>query len=203
MNQNKKLQTIFDNFNFLAKQPFEIGVSLGIFIFALMLGLIGLDIWNNTGSRFGIFLLILNLVIIVIVIVHIANMKETVNIYNNGTSGQFLYKKSLQLTRFIQRELVFQIGDSKFPTAKTQIQKYNNKIRLLSFVVVFENEAYLFIRLPKNVNARRDLEELDEIADDIALELGLTKSSFQNFINHKSIGLGYVSRAKYKVMRLS
>ena len=192
MNQNKKLQTIFDNFNFLAKQPFEIGVSLGIFIFALMLGLIGLDIWNNTGSRFGIFLLILNLVIIVIVIVHIANMKETVNIYNNGTSGQFLYKKSLQLTRFIQRELVFQIGDSKFPTAKTQIQKYNNKIRLLSFVVVFENEAYLFIRLPKNVNARRDLEELDEIADDIALELGLTKSSFQNFINHKSIGLGYV-----------
>ena len=203
MNQNKKLQTIFDNFNFLAKQPFEIGVSLGIFIFALMLGLIGLDIWNNTGSRFGIFLLILNLVIIVIVIVHIANMKETVNIYNNGTTGQFLYKKSLQLTRFIQRELVFQIGDSKFPTAKTQIQKYNNKIRLLSFVVVFENEAYLFIRLPKNVNARRDLEELDEIADDIALELGLTKSSFQNFINHKSIGLGYVSRAKYKVMRLS
>ena len=203
MNQNKKLQTIFDNFNFLAKQPFEIGVSLGIFIFALMLGLIGLDIWNNTGSRFGIFLLILNLVIIVIVIVHIANMKETVNIYNNGTSGQFLYKKSLQLTRFIQRELVFQIGDSKFPTAKTQIQKYNNKIRLLSFVVVFENEAYLFIRLPKNVNARRDLEELDEIADDIALELGLTRSSFQNFINHKSIGLGYVSRAKYKVMRLS
>lgn len=203
MNQNKKLQTIFDNFNFLAKQPFEIGVSLGIFIFALMLGLIGLDIWNNTGSRFGIFLLILNLVIIVIVIVHIANMKETVNIYNNGTSGQFLYKKSLQLTRFIQRELVFQIGDSKFPTAKTQIQKYNNKIRLLSFVVVFENEAYLFIRLPKNVNARRDLEEQDEIADDIALELGLTKSSFQNFINHKSIGLGYVSRAKYKVMRLS
>lgn len=203
MNQNKKLQTIFDNFNFLAKQPFEIGVSLGIFIFALMLGLIGLDIWNNTGSRFSIFLLILNLVIIVIVIVHIANMKETVNIYNNGTSGQFLYKKSLQLTRFIQRELVFQIGDSKFPTAKTQIQKYNNKIRLLSFVVVFENEAYLFIRLPKNVNARRDLEELDEIANDIALELNLTKSSFQDFINHQNLGLGYISRAKYKVMRLS
>ena len=203
MNQNKKLQAIFDSFNFIAKQPFEIGVSLGICGFALIFGLIGLDIWNNTGSGFGIFLLILNLVIIVILIVRIANMKETVDIYNNGTSGQYLYKKSLQLTRFIQRELVFQIDDSKFPTAKTQIQKYNNKIRLLSFVVVFENEAYLFIRLPKNVNARRDLEELDEIADDIALELGLTKSSFQNFINHKSIGLGYVSRAKYKVMRLS
>ena len=195
MNQNKKVQAIFDNFNFIAKQPFEIGVSLGICGFALIFGLIGLDIWNNTGSGFGIFLLILNLVIIVILIVHIANMKETVNIYNNKSSGQFLYRKSLQLTRFIQRELVFQIDDSKFPTAKTQIQKYNNKIRLLSFVVVFENEAYLFIRLPKNVNARRDLEELDEIADDIALELGLTKSSFQNFINHRSIGLGYVSRA--------
>ena len=203
MNQNKKVQAIFDNFNFIAKQPFEIGVSLGICGFALIFGLIGLDIWNNTGSGFGIFLLILNLVIIVILIVHIANMKETVNIYNNKSSGQFLYRKSLQLTRFIQRELVFQIDDSKFPTAKTQIQKYNNEIRLLSFVVVFEREAYLFIRLPKNVSARRDLEELQEIADDIALELGLTKSSFQNFINHRSIGLGYVSRAKYKVMRLS
>lgn len=203
MNQNKKVQAIFDNFNFIAKQPFEIGVSLGICGFALIFGLIGLDIWNNTGSGFGIFLLILNLVIIVILIVHIANMKETVNIYNNKSSGQFLYRKSLQLTRFIQRELVFQIDDSKFPTAKTQIQKYNNKIRLLSFVVVFENEAYLFIRLPKNVNARRDLEELDEIANDIALELNLTKSSFQDFINHQNLGLGYISRAKYKVMRLS
>ena len=130
-------------------------------------------------------------------------MQEVPKSYSNKVSGDFLYKRSLQLTRFVQKELVSQIDDSRFSTAKTQIQKYNNEIRLLSFVVVFEREAYLFIRLPKNVSARRDLEELQEIADDIALELVLTKSSFQNFINHKSIGLGYVSRAKYKVMRLS
>lgn len=203
MNQNKKIQTIFDNFSFISKQPFEIGVSLSIVGFALLLGFVGFDLWRNSGSVFGIFLLILNLVIVVGAIIHIANMREVPLAYSDKVSGQFLYKRSLQMTRYIQKELVFQIDDSKFATAKTQIQKYNNAIRLLSFVAVFEHETYLFVRLPKNVSARRDLDELQEIADDLALELGLTKSSYQNFINCQNIGLGYVSRAKYKVMRLS
>lgn len=203
MNQNKKIQTIFDNFSFISKQPFEIGVSLSIVGFALLLGFVGFDLWQNSGSVFGIFLLILNLVIVVGAIIHIANMQEVPKAYSSKISGHFLYKRSLQLTRFVQKELVSQIDDSKFPTARTQIQKYNNSIRLLSFVVVFEKESYLFIRLPKNVSARRDLRELDEIANDVALELNLTKSSFQDFINHQNLGLGYISRAKYKVMRLS
>lgn len=203
MNQNKKIQTIFDNFSFISKQPFEIGVSLSIVGFALLLGSVGFDLWRNSGSVFGIFLLILNLVIVVGAIIHIANMQEVPKAYSSKISGHFLYKRSLQLTRFVQKELVSQIDDSKFPTARTQIQKYNNSIRLLSFVVVFEKESYLFIRLPKNVSARRDLRELDEIANDVALELNLTKSSFQDFINHQNLGLGYISRAKYKVMRLS
>ena len=203
MNQNKKIQTIFDNFSFISKQPFEIGVSLSIVGFALLLGFVGFDLWRNSGSVFGIFLLILNLVIVVGTIIHIANMQEVPKAYSSKISGHFLYKRSLQLTRFVQKELVSQIDDSKFPTARTQIQKYNNSIRLLSFVVVFEKESYLFIRLPKNVSARRDLRELDEIAKDVALELNLTKSSFQDFINHQNLGLGYISRAKYKVMRLS
>lgn len=203
MNQNKKIQTIFDNFSFISKQPFEIGVSLSIVGFALLLGFVGSDLWRNSGSVFGIFLLILNLVIVVGAIIHIANMQEVPKAYSSKISGHFLYKRSLQLTRFVQKELVSQIDDSKFPTARTQIQKYNNSIRLLSFVVVFEKESYLFIRLPKNVSARRDLRELDEIANDVALELNLTKSSFQDFINHQNLGLGYISRAKYKVMRLS
>lgn len=203
MNQNKKIQTIFDNFSFISKQPFEIGVSLSIVGFALLLGFVGFDLWRNSGSVFGIFLLILNLVIVVGTIIHIANMQEVPKAYSSKISGHFLYKRSLQLTRFVQKELVSQIDDSKFPTARTQIQKYNNSIRLLSFVVVFEKESYLFIRLPKNVSARRDLRELDEIANDVALELNLTKSSFQDFINHQNLGLGYISRAKYKVMRLS
>lgn len=203
MNQNKKIQTIFDNFSFISKQTFEIGVSLSIVGFALLLGFVGFDLWRNSGSVFGIFLLILNLVIVVGAIIHIANMQEVPKAYSSKISGHFLYKRSLQLTRFVQKELVSQIDDSKFPTARTQIQKYNNSIRLLSFVVVFEKESYLFIRLPKNVSARRDLRELDEIANDVALELNLTKSSFQDFINHQNLGLGYISRAKYKVMRLS
>lgn len=194
MNQNKKIQTIFDNFSFISKQPFEIGVSLSIVGFALLLGFVGFDLWRNSGSVFGIFLLILNLVIVVGAIIHIANMREVPLAYSDKVSGQFLYKRSLQMTRYIQKELVFQIDDSKFATAKTQIQKYNNAIRLLSFVAVFEHETYLFVRLPKNVSARRDLDELQEIADDLALELGLTKSSYQNFINCQNIGLGYVSR---------
>lgn len=202
MNQDKKIQDIFDNFNFLGKQPFEISVCLGIGALALLFGFIGYDLWRNSGSVIGIILLILNLGIIVAAIIHIANMQEVPKSYSNKISRDFLYKRSLQLTRFVQKELVSQIDDSRFSTAKTQIQKYNNEIRLLSFVVVFEREAYLFIRLPKNVSARRDLEELQEIADDVALELGLTKSSYQDFINHENIALGYVSRAKYKVMRL-
>ena len=202
-NHDKKIVAISDNLSFISKQPFEIGVCLGVAGFALLLGFIGFDLWQNSGSAIGITLLVLNLVIIVVSIVHIANMQEAPKSYSSKTSGDFLYRRSLQMTRFIQKELISQIDDSKFPTAKTQIQKYNNEIRLLSFVVVFEREAYLFIRLPKNVSARRDLRELDEIANDLALELGLTRSSFQDFINHQNLGLGYISRSKYKVMRLS
>lgn len=202
-NHDKKIVAIFDNFSFISKQPFEIGVCLGVAGFALLLGFIGFDLWQNSGSAIGITLLVLNLVIIVVSIVHIANMQEVPKTYSSKTSGDFLYRRSLQMTRFIQKELISQIDDSKFPTARTQIQKYNNSIRLLSFVVVFEREAYLFIRLPKNVSARRNLEELQEIANDLALELGLTKSSFQDFMNNQNLGLGYISRAKYKVMRLS
>ncbi|MBI1720214.1 MULTISPECIES: hypothetical protein [Lactobacillus] len=202
-NHDKKIVAIFDNFSFISKQPFEIGVCLGVAGFALLLGFIGFDLWQNSGSAIGITLLVLNLVIIVVSIVHIANMQEVPKTYSSKTSGDFLYRRSLQMTRFIQKELISQIDDSKFPTARTQIQKYNNSIRLLSFVVVFEREAYLFIRLPKNVSARRNLEELQEIANDLALELGLTKSSFQDFMNNQNLGLGYISRSKYKVMRLS
>lgn len=202
-NHDKKIVAIFDNFSFISKQPFEIGVCLGVAGFALLLGFIGFDLWQNSGSAIGITLLVLNLVIIVVSIVHIANMQEVPKTYSSKTSGDFLYRRSLQMTRFVQKELISQIDDSKFPTARTQIQKYNNSIRLLSFVVVFEREAYLFIRLPKNVSARRNLEELQEIANDLALELGLTKSSFQDFMNNQNLGLGYISRSKYKVMRLS
>lgn len=140
MSQDKKIKDIFDNFNFLGKQPFEISVCLGIAALGLLFGFFGFDLWRNSGSGFGIFLLILNLVITVGTIIHIANMQEVPKNYGSKTSGDFLYKRSLQLTRFIQRELISQIDDSKFSTAKTQIQKYNNSIRFLSFVVVFENE---------------------------------------------------------------
>ena len=75
-NHDKKIVAIFDNFSFISKQPFEIGVCLGVAGFALLLGFIGFDLWQNSGSAIGITLLVLNLVIIVVSIVHIANMQE-------------------------------------------------------------------------------------------------------------------------------
>lgn len=203
-NQDKKLQLIFEQFHFLANEPFKISISLGVVGFAFAFILFGWEIMNNVSRSFGLFLIIINIAIIIGAICFIAYMRQYPKAYSNRVSGQFLFKTSLQMTRFIQRELILPVEASRIAyTAKSQIQKYNNELRLLSFVVVFENESYIFIRMPKNVTARRDIAELEEIADDVVLELGVNKSSFKSLIINKNIGLGYVSRAQYKVMRLA
>lgn len=201
--RDKKIKDIFDSYHFLALQPFIIGCLLGIVGFALVFGLFGLSISFNLSLKAGLILIILNLFVVGGALVRIAYMRnKPKNLDNTPTNGVFNYKQSLQLTRQLQKELITFVAGSEYNT-KSQSQTYNNVLRLLSFVVVFENEAYIFIRLPKNVASRRSFEELKEICDDLSLNLNLNTSGLQPFLANRNIGLGYVSRSIYQVMRLA
>lgn len=140
--RDKKIKAIFDDCNFIARQPFEISVCYSIIAFAIAFCLFGLDLGANVSSGLGMILVLVNLAIIVFVVFHLSNMEEEPTCYSN-IFGRFSHKKSFQSTRFLQKELVSQVDNPKFATAKSQGQKYNNSIRLLSFVAVFDREAYL------------------------------------------------------------
>ena len=135
------------------------------------------------------------------------NTKDSVSKNQNGALNvteeiQDIKNKIQYDTAMVAQEMPVDSSDYNY-SAQSQIQKYNNRLRLLSFVAVFEREAYIFIRLPKNIASRRDIEDLKEIANDIALDLDMRTSSFQPYINNQNLGLGYVSRGKYEVMRLA
>lgn len=202
-NMDRKIKFIFENYNFLAHEPFKISVSLAVIAFAFVLMLFGLDIYKHVSTSLGGFLIAINLVIAVVMVVYIAYMQDAAKKQNLKLVKGFNYRLSLQMSRFLQKELISPVDSSDYNySAQSQIQKYNNRLRLLSFVAVFEREAY-FIRLPKNIASRRDIEDLKEIANDIALDLDMRTSSFQPYINNQNLGLGYVSRGKYEVMRLA
>lgn len=194
--QNK---AIFDNYKFLGLQPFKIDCCLGVIAFATLIILMGWDLKKTTGLALGTFLMIVNALIIVEAVCYIAYMRETA--YKEDIAD-FNYRKSLRLTRFLQKELAVPINASQFNN-KVYGQKDNNRLRLLSFVAVFKGSAYIFIRLPHNVSSRREMEEYKAIANDIADELGLSPSSLQRMINKTNLGLGHVNTAVYQVMRLS
>lgn len=201
---DRRAKFIFENYNFLASQPFKISVVLSVIALAIALIFIGIDLIENASQKIGYFLIIISTPLAILSLVYIAYMRENTKHIDPHFVKEFDYHQSLQMTRFVQKELEMPVDESKYNySAKIKQQKKLNQIRLLSFVVVFQSEAYIFVRLPKNVITRRGMEDLNQIARDIALELDMRSSSFQPYINNTNLGLGYVSRGRYEVMRLA
>ena len=101
------------------------------------------------------------------------------------------------MTRLLQKELVEIVAGSGMLT-----QKENNSLRLLSFVVVFNKNAFLFIRQSEKVENRKDHDLLMAVANDIADNLGLSISVLLPLNISTSIGLGHYHFQHYEVMQL-
>ena len=110
---------------------------------------------------------------------------------------------SLKMTRLLQKEVVESIESPEDNFHATNFRtKENNSLRLLSFVVVFRRNAYLFIRQSNKVVNRSDHDALLAVANDIADNLGLSISVLLPLNISTSIGLGHYHFQHYEVMQL-
>lgn len=195
---NRKYKDVYDGYKFLATAPTKIDTALIVALFSLIFVIFGIDFCRHVFANFlSIGFIIINIIIFLGCFVYIANLQETPSSTGLVESKNFKYRLSLKMTRLLQKELVETIEGNKLYR-----QKENNSLRLLSFIVVFEKNAYLYIRQPKKVENRKDYDELLAIANDLAGNLNLSISSFQPLYINKNIGLGHYYFQKYDVMQL-
>ena len=132
-------------------------------------------------------------------VVYIANLKDKPNsLYDY----KFEYKRSLNSTRVLQKLLIQNVDSSNFVTAKKQSQINNNIVRYGSFVISFNRYGYIFVRLPQQIDNRRNREVFDNIAEEISLSLNMRRTTFQHLIIERFYGMGQVKLEHYLVMRI-
>lgn len=201
---NNKFKTVYDKYHFLAGTPFKVDVALVVALFMAVFAVFGIDFcFNASANALSIGFVVVNIAGIVGSFVYIGNLKQTPVTYSEAEVRDFDFKKSMEFTRLLQKEVRQFVDDSKFVTSgRTQAGKYSNALRLLSFVVVFKKHAYIYIRLPLNAENRQDERVLMMIASDVADSLGLTMSSFQSLNIANNIGLGHYHFQTFKVMEL-
>lgn len=201
---NNKFKTVYDKYHFLAGTPFKVDVALAVAFFMAVFALFGVDFcFNASANAFSVGFVVVNIAGIVGCFIYIGNLQQLPITYSEAEVRDFDFRSSMKFTRLLQKEVRQFIDDSKYMTSgRTQAGKYSNVLRLLSFVAVFNDHAYIYIRLPLNAENRQDEQVLMMIASDIADSLGLTMSSFQALNIANNIGLGHYHFQSYKVMEL-
>lgn len=200
MTEKDGLRKLYDQFDFLALEPLKINVALFVDLVLIVISLIELDARANgiLAGFFG-FCLCINGVLIVASFIYIANLQDKPDsLYDI----KFQYKRSLNSTRELQRLLIQNVDSSNFVTAKKQSQINNNIVRYGSFVISFNRYGYIFVRLPQQIDNRRNREVFDNIAEEISLSLNMRRTTFQHLIIERFYGMGQVKLEHYLVMRI-
>ena len=200
MTEKDGLRKLYDQFDFLALEPLKINVALFVELVLIVISLIELDARANgiLAGFFG-FCLCINGVLIVASFIYIANLQDKPDsLYDI----KFQYKRSLNSTRELQRLLIQNVDSSNFVTAKKQSQINNNIVRYGSFVISFNRYGYIFVRLPQQIDNRRNREVFDNIAEEISLSLNMRRTTFQHLIIERFYGMGQVKLEHYLVMRI-
>lgn len=201
---NQDLKNLFFKYQFLAYLPAKIDTALGIALVAMVFVAGGLDFACNVSWNFlSVLFIIFNLCIAVGSILSLGLMRQDPVTYSEKELRCYDFKKSLKATRYAQRELRQNVDSSTYmKSAEYQSGVANNVLRFRAFVVVFSDEAYIFIRATRNIDSRRNIKDLEEVASDLASVLNLRKSSFQKLLIEKSEPLGHSRLAPYYVQRL-
>ena len=195
---NKKFKDIYIRYKYLATTPAKVDMALLIASFSLVFIIFGIDFCCQVSANtFSKGFVLISLIAFVSCFVYIAHLRETPDSMPFSEQGEFNFRRSLKMTRLIQNELVETVDGNKI-----QHQKENNGLRLLSFVVVVNRNAYNFMRQPSKIEKRKDLDVLMEGAKDIADNLNLSVSSFQPLNVNRSIGLGHYYFQNFLAMEL-
>ena len=201
---NRNFKNIYEKYKYLATTPAKIDTALVVIVFNLFFVLAGIDFCLNVAiSLLSVGFVIINIAVAIGSVIYIANLRELPEFTNLGEREDFDFRMSLKMTRLLQKEVVESIESSKDNFHATNFRtKVNNSLRLLSFVVVFRRNAYLFIRQSNKVVNRSDHDALLAVANDIADNLGLSISVLLPLNISTSIGLGHYHFQHYEVMQL-
>ena len=201
---NRNFKNIYEKYKYLATTPAKIDTALVVIVFNLFFVLAGIDFCLNVAiSLLSVGFVIINIAVAIGSVIYIANLRELPEFTNPGEREDFDFRMSLKMTRLLQKEVVESIESPEDNFHATNFRtKENNSLRLLSFVVVFRRNAYLFIRQSNKVVNRSDNDALLAVANDIADNLGLSISVLLPLNISTSIGLGHYHFQHYEVMQL-
>ncbi len=201
---NRNFKNIYEKYKYLATTPAKIDTALVVIVFNLFFVLAGIDFCLNVAiSLLSVGFVIINIAVAIGSVIYIANLRELPEFTNPGEREDFDFRMSLKMTRLLQKEVVESIESPEDNFHATNFRtKENNSLRLLSFVVVFRRNAYLFIRQSNKVVNRSDHDALLAVANDIADNLGLSISVLLPLNISTSIGLGHYHFQHYEVMQL-
>ena len=201
---NRNFKNIYEKYKYLATTPAKIDTALVVIVFNLFFVLAGIDFCLNVAiSLLSVGFVIINIAVAIGSVIYIANLRELPEFTNPGEREDFDFRMSLKMTRLLQKEVVESIESPEDNFHATNFRtKENNSLRLLSFVVVFRRNAYLFIRQSNKVVNRSEHDALLAVANDIADNLGLSISSLIPLNVSTSIGLGHYRFQHFEVMQL-
>ena len=204
MNRYKYL---YDDFRFLALVPTKIITGFGILTTIFLLLIVDIDFgqnsyigWNVWSISWAVVLLILGLVDIK----WLAKIQKYPKYYRREYEQLgYDFQESQKLTRYLQRLLRSKVDSSSYISSATrQNQLENNLIRLGSFVICFRQSIYIFILRTSGIDGRRDINDLNEIARELANFTNSRNSSYQQFTTEHKPLLGNRRLVNYIVQRL-
>lgn len=203
-----KYKELYHDFRFIALVPAKIATSLGILIAILLLLIMDIDFGQNSDvgwNAWGIVWVVLLIIVGLIDVKYLVNIQKYPRYYRQEYEQLgYSFQESKKLTKYLQRLLRSKVDSSSYiSSAQRQNQLENNLIRLGSFVVCFKQSIYIFILRTGGIDGRRDINDLNEIARELANFTDARNSSFQQFTTEYKPPLMINRRlANYVVQRL-
>lgn len=204
MNRYKNL---YNDFKFLALVPAKMITGWGVLATILLLLIAAIDFGQNSYAGWNVWSIGWSILLVILGIIDI-NLLTNIQKYPKYYRKEYEqlgydFQESHKLTRYLQRLLRSKVDSSSYiSSANRQNQIENNLIRLGSFVICFRQSIYIFILRTGGIDGRRDINDLNEIARELANFTNSRNSSFQQFTTEYKPPLGNRRLVNYIVQRL-
>lgn len=181
-----RYKNLYDHFRFLALVPAKMITGWGVLITILLLLIVAIDFGQNSYAGWDVLSISWTILLVILGIFDInwlAKIQKYPKYYRREYEQLgYDFQESNKLTRYLQRLLRSKVDSSSYiSSANRQNQLENNLIRLGSFVICFRQSIYIFILQTGGIDGRRDINDLNEIARELANFTNSRNSSFEQF----------------------
>lgn len=181
-----RYKNLYDHFRFLALVPAKMITGWGVLITILLLLIVAIDFGQNSYAGWNVLNISWTILLVILGIFDInwlAKIQKYPKYYRREYEQLgYDFQESNKLTRYLQRLLRSKVDSSSYiSSANRQNQLENNLIRLGSFVICFRQSIYIFILQTGGIDGRRDINDLNEIARELANFTNSRNSSFEQF----------------------